>query len=1054
MPNHYTHMKDIYQKMYDELKNKKSPIGIFLSRVDELKDVKGAEGLKKAAKEYMKLFEAESKNFVEPKAGDGPISYRDEAKRLNTNLEVEKKLKDAVQNMEKAMDVIAVSILPMKKKEYTPEQIAEMTDYGDKLRAQRDRVLNASYGLEVEMEEEMVKKLKEEYQLFDHRPYESQVKPSPHILESPQYRFRHMELKGDAEVPTSLYGLMRFRDMLNDHQSVLTEAERSRQYTKFVNDRLAGYQAWKNTFEKENKVYEEISSAVDPDYFREYNKFMDDYPATSSQEGYRMWFKETYKSIEEMRKDINDLEREQESFEEAINNLELEMKELVEGQEIEKITYDNAIKEAQNDEKLTPQFSESNAKTRENSQILLSELKEQLKKVDGEMSLLDQEQNAAQKTMLENVQQIQFLNNELSQLQKDLENDGQDALKKFLKNHATSVKHLDKALQDNLDAIGRMAQELDAHNENIKKAEDDIKTYSDQVKTRRDELDDITKVYEEAQKKANKDLKEQTSFGKKFARAFKWGDSKLKSLAELEAAESQKLMTEAYQENVASIKKNVETNEKYLADTQDQLKSYKDGWNATKKTLSEKIKESVEYTQELQVKFNALEKEKETQMANLDYEQKVKEIQADAGEKQKTYQNILDKTSDEFDRLKIQKLQKIEEKKKIMEQIQKVQDVLTSCDKAEEDIRIAKEKVEEARKAKEHFEKTKGDKISSLQAELDDALERAANGKTRIGEKKLQCETRIKSHDKMAAFFKEGKVTSDRILKDLNGALKESFRIAARESKRQLRYIKRKENELMKEYLFKLKDDKEFYADRVKKVQEADEKKQKAEKNNAENNVEKKSQPLDSSIRGYMRQLSARKKSNSVEFQRFEKAVLRNFDEFNNFLLDDEVSDAVRIDYKREETIKEIKSHLKEIAEASKAYMKAKGSASRFTNEGKDRYRFADEMRTFAEDILDKMEILEKEKVMADKLMNMDDKNLVVSKNTSFYKTDSYKMTRHAFVGVGELDQMDGLNAGKRELPGDKKPEAVNKEAENSKEEKVLENKEEPVLNDGEESIL
>ena len=32
---------------------------------------------------------------------------------------------------------------------------------------------------------------------------------------------------------------------------------------------------------------------------------------------------------------------------------------------------------------------------------------------------------------------------------------------------------------------------------------------------------------------ASKDLKEQTSFAKRFARAFKWGDSKLKSLAEL-----------------------------------------------------------------------------------------------------------------------------------------------------------------------------------------------------------------------------------------------------------------------------------------------------------------------------------------------------------------------------------------------------------------------------------------------------------------------------------------------------------------------------------------
>ena len=126
-----------------------------------------------------------------------------------------------------------------------------------------------------------------------------------------------------------------------------------------------------------------------------------------------------------------------------------------------------------------------------------------------------------------------------------------------------------------------------------------------------------------------------------------------------------------------------------------------------------------------------------------------------------------------------------------------------------------------------------------------------------------------------------------------------------------------------------------------------------------------------------------------------------------------------------------------------------------YTDAGKLRYRFADEMNTLSETILKKFQILEMEKVEAEKLMNMDDSGLKISKNTSFYKTDSYKMTRQAFVKEGEIDQMNNVAYANLTLPGEKKEE-VKKETENVKEESVKEEnvKDEPTLDDNEEAIL
>ena len=135
----------------------------------------------------------------------------------------------------------------------------------------------------------------------------------------------------------------------------------------------------------------------------------------------------------------------------------------------------------------------------------------------------------------------------------------------------------------------------------------------------------------------------------------------------------------------------------------------------------------------------------------------------------------------------------------------------------------------------------------------------------------------------------------------------------------------------------------------------------------------------------------------------------------------------------------DIRAQIKEIAEAAAAYEKAKGSASRFTDAGKLRYRFADEMKNITESMLSDFALWDEEKEWTTKLFAMNDSDLYVSKNESFYITLSHKMTQDAFVGKGELNNMDGF------------AKAVHKEKQ--KEEKAKEEikeKEEPIMEEDE----
>ena len=689
---------------------------------------------------------------------------------------------------------------------------------------------------------------------------------------------------------------------------------------------------------------------------------------------------------------------------------------------------------------MSQEFYENNENTRTQTEKELSELEKAAKEMDGEIELLKEEESAAKKTMIENVQRIQNYTNELKQLQEDMENNAGEALKNFLKKHEESAKQLDENLHKTLEEMSAMIKTMDFHNENIKNAENSIETYSQEVKAFRAQIDEATKAYKENEKQADKDLKASKTIGQRLIRTFNFFGEAEKSKQELERAENQKEVVTDYGKKIGELQDNIKNSEENLAKEQENLGNYKQAWKKIYDDLEKTIKESCEYSSQLQDKLSQLKTEKEEQ--TIGYEEQVKEIKQTSEEKQQTYSSILDKTSAEFDNLNEKKRLKSEEWKKLQQRIKVAQNKIEECENNAKNIQNAKDSKEELLKLKEQFPGKRESKIKQLEDDMADNRDRCIMVKKLEAERLLEVESTIKSHDKLFEFYKQGKVTSNRVLEDLAAALTETLKIANSESQKQVDYIRSKEMKLMGSFAAKMKDP-QLYAERVR--EQKDTKEEQKTIAGQENKEEQKDTKINAGVYDYMKKLSSMKRFNSKSFENLKNAVMKNFspdgtllvgqiaaDEKEREALLSQLSTDKKKEIQFENTVKQVKANLKELADCAKTYIQEKGSANRYTKAGKERYRFADEMRTMAEVMLAKFERYDIEKKKAEKLKILDDSELHVSKKLSFYKTGSYDMTKSAFVKNGEVDKMDMMGL-KVELPEGKKKE------ENLKEEIVME---------------
>ena len=413
---------------------------------------------------------------------------------------------------------------------------------------------------------------------------------------------------------------------------------------------------------------------------------------------------------------------------------------------------------------------------------------------------------------------------------------------------------------------------------------------------------------------------------------------------------------------------------------------YKSAWETLMNNLKDAVKDSIVYSKELQDKLDAQKKELEN--VNQEYNNKVKEISEDVTEKKQGSQDILDKVSFDFDKLNAEMIQKNLKRADLVSKINEVKERIEKCDKTSQDIQTAKDTLNNLKKKKEEFLVEKKSKLEELKNDKDFALYRVEKGLKDLQEKSKMYDANIAGFEVLKEYFKQDKVTSDRVLEDLQKSFNKAMEISKNESEKQSDYIKKRENDLLKTFADKMLN-KDTFADRSNVMLDENQK--------------------DGSVFTYMKQVSELRSSSSKEFIRLETAVFNVFDKDGKFKLNEQLTKALDSDKDREQAMADIRAQIKEIAEAAAAYEKAKGSASRFTDAGKLRYRFADEMKNITESMLSDFALWDEEKEWTTKLFAMNDSDLYVSKNESFYNTLSHKMTQEAFVGKDELNNMDGF---------------------------------------------
>ena len=1011
MPKHLSNLKHVYQKTYEELKNPKSPIGIFLAKIDRY-EVEGTDAIKDAIKEFIKVYETEENNFVMPDPNEEVVSYKAEQERLKVNMDVERKLEEAINKMQGALDLFAMKNLEGKK---TPsqEEIAKMDDIRDKIKAQRDRVLNAAYKIELADEQEMINKLKANYELFDHRPEESKVEIPPEIYNSAPYKFRNMPRKGGLEVPTALYGLMRFTDLLSDHEKRMKEALRSREYERFVTDRLMGYQAWQNTLVKEQELYQEITNKLEPDFLTEYNTYMSNVPLNSTFAGCYQFLSNKYVKILEIKDKIEALEKINEDYKREYKDREADYYELIDNLKQQEDAINNALNEAENNEYLAEGFEENNEKTRSSLEIELGELENQLNNVNTEIKLLAEEQITARNAMVERANQVLHYSVELDNLQDALKLQPQKALDKFLADYNDGVAHLDNELNTQLEIIKEGNHALKVNNEKFLQAERDFNNYSKEINTRKKELDLLLKGHNDLKDLAEEDFKKESGVAGFFKRNNIF--NKKSRQEHQQKYDNAKAELAEQKQMVADLEKAIEENTKLRDDSQTAMDAYKNAWNGIMNNLVASIQNSAVYSKDLKEKLDL--QKAEFEKANQEYDDKVKEINEDVVEQKQGTQDILDKTTFGLDKFNAQMIMKNDLKKNILVKLESVKERIKNCNHTRELINNAKDSLESLKKQKAEFDISKEKQLKEAKEDLEHCQYRVNHGLEDLQNTINEHGAQLEGYRVLKEYLDQGKATSNRVLTDLQAIMTKSLEISMKESTEQKEYIQNRENDLMKSFADKMLN-KNAFADRSKVM-------------GADNEI-------DGSVFSYMKQISALKSSNSKEFKRLENAVFAVFDENGNFKLDADLKKALASENDREQTMKDIRAQIQEIADAAKAYEKAKGSASRFTETGKLRYRFADEMRSITSTMLEDFALWDTEKEWTTKLINMDDKDLYVNKNISFYQTESHKMTQSTFVGKNEVNNLDAFAKAVYEEQKKKEKEEANKEA----------NKEEPVLED------
>ena len=298
--------KELYECLYNELKNKYGPVSVYLRDKDMLDQQEKAVG--KAIEDFIKLYEMTEESFSVKKDMKKPkygVAYSDAdystvMKDLKKDEELGAKLEVAVENIRAKLLIVAEGRM---KPGYNYENEKDNSNEKERFTALNYSVSDRMGAWKNDAIDKEIERRKRVDLEFAHRPevFLREKDPKTNTVRtikaeryvpykekfSTKYRFFNREASyiqyDKAQDPdANTVGILALRDVLENHRERKEDSDRRREYVKFINKQHQAYAVWKEQMPKEKEKYDKLVATLSDETRQRYEAVMKDYNSMTS----------------------------------------------------------------------------------------------------------------------------------------------------------------------------------------------------------------------------------------------------------------------------------------------------------------------------------------------------------------------------------------------------------------------------------------------------------------------------------------------------------------------------------------------------------------------------------------------------------------------------------------------------------------------------------------------------------------------------------------------------------------------------------------------------
>ena len=309
--------KELYEALYNELKNKYGPVSVYLRDKDMLDQYEKAVG--KAMEDFIKLYEMTEESFSVkkdmPKSKYGVVysdaDYSTVMSDLKKDEELGAKLEEAVENIRTKLLIVAERRM---KPGYDYEKEKDNSNEKERFTALNYSVSDRMGAWKNEAIDKEIERRKRVDLEFAHRPEVFLREKDPKTKKvrtvkaeryvsykekfSTKYRFfnretSYIQYDRSKDPDANTVGILALRDILENHRERKEDSDRRREYVKFINKQHQAYAVWKEQMPKEKEKYDKLVATLSDETRQRYEAVMKDYNSmTSMLSGMDVWLEQ------------------------------------------------------------------------------------------------------------------------------------------------------------------------------------------------------------------------------------------------------------------------------------------------------------------------------------------------------------------------------------------------------------------------------------------------------------------------------------------------------------------------------------------------------------------------------------------------------------------------------------------------------------------------------------------------------------------------------------------------------------------------------------------